>query len=143
MGFTEAVRTVLTQKYVTFSGRASRSEYWWFQLFSWGIGVALWILSLLLTPNSASSTSNPFSIIGGLISLAFILPQIALQVRRFHDRNISGWWYLGLIVAWIIPFAIFISLIAIFVIDVLPGTQGPNKFGADPLRPEVRAEVFA
>ena len=87
--------------------------------------------------------SNPFSIIGVLISLALILPQIALQVRRFHDRNISGWWYLGLIVACIIPFVMFISIIAIFVISVLPGTQGPNKFGPDPLRPEARAEVFA
>jgi len=143
MGFTEAVRTVLTQKYVTFSSRASRSEYWWFQLFNWGLGVALWFVSFLLTPNSASSLSNPFSVIGGLISLALILPQIALQVRRFHDRNISGWWYLGLIVACFIPFVIFISVLVIFVISVLPGTEGPNKFGQDPLRPEARAEVFA
>ncbi|MGO7697057.1 DUF805 domain-containing protein, partial [Rhizobium leguminosarum] len=46
MGFTEAVRTVLTQKYATFSGRASRSEYWWFVLFYTLVVLALVILAL-------------------------------------------------------------------------------------------------
>lgn len=72
-----------------------------------------------------------------------IVPQISLQVRRFHDRNISGWWYLGLLVSCLIPFVAILSIIAIFVINVLRGTEGPNKFGPDPLRPEARAEVFA
>ncbi len=83
------------------------------------------------------------AIVGGIIVLALILPQIALQVRRFHDRNISGWWYLGLIILSMIPYLGIIPAIAIFVINVLRGTEGPNKFGADPLRPDARAAVFA
>ncbi|NKJ71445.1 DUF805 domain-containing protein [Rhizobium leguminosarum bv. viciae] len=143
MGFTEAVRTVLTQKYATFSGRASRSEYWWFQLFYLLVGIALLIANVLINGDIFSQQSNTFSVIGGLLSIAVFVPQVCLQVRRFHDRNISGWWYLGLLLSCIIPFVGIISLPAIFIINLLPGTEGPNKFGPDPLRPEIRAEVFA
>lgn len=142
MGFTEAVRTVLTQKYITFSGRASRSEFWWFQLFNWLVGGVFGILGAL-TDGGVVSLTNIFAIIGALYGIATILPMIALQVRRFHDRNLSGWWLLGLIVLCLIPFVGFISAISLFVISVLRGTEGPNKFGPDPLRPEARAEVFA
>ena len=82
-------------------------------------------------------------VIGGLLMLAAFLPAIAVQVRRFHDRNISGWWYLALFIGSFIPYLGVIPGIAILVISVLRGTEGPNKFGPDPLRPEVRAEVFA
>ncbi|GAA3113086.1 hypothetical protein GCM10010520_66570 [Rhizobium viscosum] len=143
MGFTEAVRTVLTQKYITFSGRASRSEYWWFQLFNWLVGVVFSVLGILTGGNGVPSLTNFFSIIGGLYALATILPMIALMVRRFHDRNISGWWILGLIVLCFVPLINIIAIITMIVITVLRGTEGPNKFGQDPLRPEVRAEVFA
>ncbi|MGG7579709.1 DUF805 domain-containing protein [Rhizobium sp. Nf11,1] len=143
MGFTEAVRTVLTQKYATLSGSASRLEYWWFQLFYFLLGIALLLANGLINGNIFSQQSNTFSVIGGLLSIAVFVPQVCLQVRRFHDRNISGWWYLGLLLSCIIPFVGVISLPAIFIINLLRGTEGPNKFGADPLRPEIRAEVFA
>lgn len=143
MGFTEAVRTVLTQKYAPLSGRASRSEYWWFQLFYFLLGIALLLANGLINGDIFSQQSNTFSVIGGLLSIAVFLPQVCLQVRRFHDRNISGWWYLGLLLSCIIPFVGVISLPAIFIINLLRGTEGPYKFGADPLRPEIRAEVFA
>ena len=74
---------------------------------------------------------------------AIILPTLAVQVRRFHDRNLSGWWYLALLIVSAVPYVGFIASIAILVISALRGTEGPNKFGADPLRPEARAEVFA
>lgn len=83
------------------------------------------------------------TVIGGLLALASILPAITVQVRRFHDRNISGWWYLALFILGFVPYLGLISGIAILVISVLRGTEGPNKFGPDPLRPEARAEVFA
>ncbi|MFL5017453.1 MAG: DUF805 domain-containing protein, partial [Rhizobium sp.] len=84
-----------------------------------------------------------FGAIGGLFALAMALPQISLQVRRFHDRDLSGWWYLGLLVLGMVPYIGKITGLAIFIISVLRGTDGPNKFGPDPLRPEARAEVFA
>ncbi len=142
MGFSEAIKTVLTQKYITFSGRASRSEYWWFQLFNWLVGGVFAILGSL-TGSGVASLTNFFSILGLLYALATILPMIALQVRRFHDRNISGWWLLALVILCFVPLVGLICAIAILVISVLRGSEGPNKFGPDPLRPEARAEVFA
>jgi len=149
MGFTEAVRTVLKQKYATFSGRASRSELWWFQLFYWLVLIAFGIVAALEGSATDGPDGGPSSlvisvgVIAGLFVLAMILPQISVQVRRFHDRNISGWWYLALFILSFIPYLNVIAGLTIFVISLLRGTEGPNKFGPDPLRPEVRAEVFA
>ncbi|MBB2750356.1 UNVERIFIED_ORG: uncharacterized membrane protein YhaH (DUF805 family) [Rhizobium aethiopicum] len=147
MGFTEAIRTVLKQKYATFSGRASRSEYWWFMLFYF---LALFVLGflagVLAFATSGGGAASPVSyavVICGLAILAVFLPLISLTVRRFHDRNISGWWYLAIFVLSFIPYVGIVAGLAILVISVLPGTEGPNKFGPDPLRPEARAEVFA
>jgi uncharacterized membrane protein YhaH (DUF805 family) len=72
-----------------------------------------------------------------------LLPQMSLTVRRFHDRNISGWWYLVIFIANFIPYLNVVAGLAGLVITVLKGTEGPNKFGPDPLRPDARAEVFA
>ena len=149
MGFTEAVRTVLREKYATFSGRASRSEYWWFYLFYVLVAFAFAVVAIGVATASGGveggvpSTIIAIGVIGGLFVLGTIIPFLAVQIRRFHDRNMSGWWYLALIILGLIPYVGFIASIAIFVISVLPGTVGPNKFGPDPLRPEIRAEVFA
>ncbi|MBX5012289.1 DUF805 domain-containing protein [Rhizobium lentis] len=147
MGFTEAVRTVLKQKYATFSGRASRSEYWWFMLFYvlmlFGLAFFAGVLAFATSSGGVASPASYAVVICGLFILAIFLPLISLHVRRFHDRNISGWWYLALVILGFIPYVGLVTGLAIFVISVLPGTEGPNKFGADPLRPEIRAEVFA
>jgi uncharacterized membrane protein YhaH (DUF805 family) len=149
MGFSESIRTVLKLKYATFSGRASRSEFWWFQLFYSLVLMIPGFLVGIAIGASFNRQAGPsplviaIGVIGGLFMLAMLLPQIALMVRRFHDRNISGWWYLALAILGFIPYLGFITGIAIFVITVLRGTEGPNKFGADPLRPDARAAVFA
>jgi uncharacterized membrane protein YhaH (DUF805 family) len=144
MGFTEAVRTVLTKKYATFSGRASRSEYWWFQLFYWIALVVVGILTVALAAVFDANATSLFIFIPiGLLVLAMLLPVIALQVRRFHDRDMSGWWYLGAVIVGNVPFVGILVWIAVFVISCLKGTDGPNRFGPDPLRPESTAEVFA
>ncbi len=144
MGFTEAVRTVLTKKYATFSGRASRSEYWWFQLFYWIALVVVGILTVALAAVFDANETSLFIFIPiGLLVLALLLPVIALQVRRFHDRDMSGWWYLGAVIVGNVPFVGILVWIAVFVISCLKGTDGPNRFGPDPLRPESTAEVFA
>ncbi|MBP2489427.1 uncharacterized membrane protein YhaH (DUF805 family) [Rhizobium leguminosarum] len=103
MGFTEAVRTVLKQKYATFSGRASRSEYWWFMLFYVLTAFTISFVAGLTGTFSGlqggiSALATVFLVIGGLFIVALILPLISLQVRRFHDRNMSGWWYLALVI---------------------------------------------
>lgn len=147
MGFTEAVRTVLTKKYATFSGRASRSECWWFQLFYVLVLIGLGILAALVAGSGGqdepSSLLIAVGIIAGLFVLAMLLPQMSLTVRRFHDRDISGWWYLAIFIGNLIPYLNVVAGLAGLVITVLRGTEGPNKYGPDPLRPEMRAEVFA
>lgn len=148
MTFSEAVNTCLREKYATFSGRASRSEYWWFALASWLIlavvGFVLFGLAAVTGSfdNGLSGIGIILALIAGIIYLALIIPMIAALVRRFHDRNLSGWWYLASIVVGFIPFVGFLASIAALVITVLKGTEGPNKFGPDPLGAG-DAEIFS
>ena len=78
----------------------------------------------------------------GLFGLGVLLPMISVQVRRLHDRDLSGWWYLAAIVAGMIPFVGFLATIALFVMNVLKGTPGPNRFGRDPFGADTSADVF-
>ena len=86
------------KKYATFSGRASRSEYWWWALVNG-------VVTLVLTGGTLLSEGGSQSVVGMLVSpvlilwaLATIVPSLALTVRRLHDSNKSGWMYLlGLI----------------------------------------------
>ncbi|NYD65588.1 DUF805 domain-containing protein [Agromyces atrinae] len=82
-------------KYAVFSGRASRSEYWWIALFQAIVYSVLGILALL---GGQNGEPGPLSIIAlvvmGVFWLGNILPAIALSVRRFHDGGYSGWLYL-------------------------------------------------
>ena len=143
------------RRYAEFSGRSRRKEYWMFSLF---LVIVVAILGALMTAGGlpammeARSTGvalpppGPLFFLGaGLLAvflLAIIVPSIAVTVRRFHDRDMSGWWYLGFIVLGMIPYVGFIASIASLVIMCLPGTPGPNRFGANPLDP-ASAEVFA
>lgn len=96
------------KKYVVFSGRASRSEFWWAVLITTIIGVVIEVIGIaaggdLLAANS--SPTGPDDIAPTIWGLATLLPSLALTVRRLHDINRSGWWVLiGLIpvVGWII-----------------------------------------
>ena len=150
MSFSDAVRTCLREKYVTFSGRAQRSEYWWFQLFYFLIMIVLVVLlaatgglAVLADPGAPppGGAAILIYIVMFIVILGMFLPAISVTVRRFHDYNLSGWWYLGGILAGIIPLVGFLASIAIFVITLLKGTDGPNNFGPDPLRTS-DADVF-
>jgi uncharacterized membrane protein YhaH (DUF805 family) len=133
MNFTQAVSSGY-RKYVTFGGRASRSEYWWWVLFiilsSIVVGIVESALGLgsgavteLEGGLSASYAGGPLSIIW---SLANLLPGIAVGVRRLHDTDRSGWWLL-------ISFIPLIGAIVLLVFFCTKGTTGPNRFGHDPL----------
>ena len=112
----------VTTKYVKFSGRARRKEFWLFNLtylillfLSFGIDGYL---------NSTDANSG-YGFISGLFILILALPTIAVSIRRLHDTNRSGWWYL----LTIIP----LGIIVLYVFYCFKGTKGPNKFGPDPL----------
>lgn len=123
MTFNEAIRTCFA-KYVDFSGRASRSEYWWFVLF---ILLGNFVLSFFDAAIFGTAVDGqPVSVLGGIWSLALLLPSIAVGVRRLHDLDKSGWWLLLVL----IPLIGFLVLLFFFV---QKGTNGPNRFGPDPL----------
>lgn len=148
MGFTQAVKSVLRDNYATFKGRASRSEYWWFQLFNILVisvfGGLIGGIAAIQGQDSPEGFSFPVLIGGAVIyALVMFVPLIALQVRRFHDRNISGWWYLAISIAGFIPVVGAVTGLVTTIISILKGTDGPNRFGPDPLRPNVTADIFA
>ncbi|WP_300907541.1 DUF805 domain-containing protein [uncultured Desulfovibrio sp.] len=145
MTFAEAVRTCLKDKYCCFRGRAARSEFWWFSLC---IGLINLAAALLLSP-LPRETAMPLKF---LISLALLLPNLGVTVRRLHDRNLRGWWLLIPIISlllWLLERAApgggtsaassLLSLsmcICYLAILSMPGTAGPNRFGPDPLAAE-------
>lgn len=121
LSFGEAVKTCYS-KYATFSGRARRSEYWWFCLYSFIVGIAAIIIDMMM-----GTYSKEFSlgILSGLFCLVNFLPGLSLAVRRLHDINRSGWWYL-------ICFIPFVGSIVLLVFFCLDSTPGVNRFGASP-----------
>jgi uncharacterized membrane protein YhaH (DUF805 family) len=124
MGFGEAISSGFSN-YVNFSGRACRSEYWFWTLFV----VIADIVAL------AIDAAIGIQVVSGLFGLAVLLPGIAVALRRLHDLDRTGWW----IFIWFIPIVGWIILIIWFCTK---GTDGPNRFGPDPLgglAPQMRA----
>ena len=114
MNFSDSLSTCL-KKYFVFKGRASRSEYWWFQL--------------IVTPSYFISTlfENDISYLFLGITLFTFIPAISAGVRRLHDTNRSGFFLL-------ISFIPFIGGIVLLFLLIPEGTKGKNKFGPDPLK---------
>ena len=121
MGFGDAVRTCW-KKYGDFDGRAVRSEFWWWVLFGAIVQFAAAIvLTIVLTIVQNVGFLQWLSVlIFMVIVLALILPSIAVSVRRLHDRDLSGWFYL----LGFVPF----GGVVLFIFYVLPGTPGPNRY---------------
>lgn len=147
MGFIDAVKTCLTAKYATFEGRAARSEFWYFSLFHILALLAFGALGFVLGGGSNFRAGNlraflPF--VPLIIAvLALMLPSVAVTVRRLHDRDMSGWWYLGFIVLGAIPVVGRAVNVVTLVLYALKGTVGPNRFGRDPLGLAHNADIFA
>jgi uncharacterized membrane protein YhaH (DUF805 family) len=134
------------RRYAEFSGRSRRKEYWMFALLMmivYAIGAALMFSALVpLLTAGAGTPSDPAMFtpgfwVGagllGLFTLAILVPAVAVTVRRLHDRDMSGWWYLGVLILGQIPYLGFLVQIGFLVLMCLPGTPGPNRFGPDPL----------
>ena len=116
MNIQTAVKTCFS-KYATFSGRASRSEYWFFYLFTIIASIITWVIDTMLLGYSAEDT--------GAISLIFqiiiILPSIAVGARRLHDIGKSGWWQLLILT--------IIGIILLIVWFATIGSSKKNKYG--------------
>ena len=116
VSFGEAINLAIGRNYCNFSGRASRSEYWWFALFTFIIG-------LVLTPFSLSDSTFG-TIVCSVVNLALLLPSLGIAVRCLHDIGKSGWW-------------IFITLIPlvgiiIFIVWMCKDSMPDNQYGPTP-----------
>ena len=123
MTFNQAVSSVLLNKYATFSGRARRSEYWWWYLF-----VTIVFLVASVIDRAIGFTYSDLTIGGGWLAtiawIVFLVPNLAVAVRRLHDTGRSGWWLLiGLV-----PLIGWIVLLYFFVLD----SENDNQYGPYP-----------
>jgi uncharacterized membrane protein YhaH (DUF805 family) len=106
------------QRYADFNGRSRRKEFWLFQL----IYIPITLTVVLFAGMGASSLAT---LVLAATILGLFIPQLALQVRRFHDQGKSGWFALFNLIPYI---GIFIVLIFMLV----EGTEGENEYGPDP-----------
>jgi uncharacterized membrane protein YhaH (DUF805 family) len=119
MSFPDAVRTCLG-KYVDFSGRARRAEYWWFILFE--------VLVLGLAEIVDYAVGSGPAVLTFLVSLAVFLPSLAVSVRRLHDTGHSGWWVLVNLVPIVGPIVLLVFLLS-------GGDYAANRYGPSPKAP--------
>lgn len=163
------------KRYAEFSGRSRRQEFWMFMLLL----LIIWMVAFFgimvmgfgaLSMAGANADGSPrvagmmgmfasmgiMAVVLGIVWLALLIPTLAVQIRRLHDTDRSGWWimiYWGpAILSWIVNFAgaanqntslvmlgglcsllTLIASIVLLVFWCLPGTSGPNRFGPDPL----------
>ena len=136
------------RRYAEFSGRSRRKEYWMFLLLNMLVYAGL-VMVLLASGAGASlfadvptAAGNGLGIVGtlvfglmGLWALGTIIPNIALQVRRLHDLGQSGWIYLGVIVAGLIPVVGGLVSLGFLNWMAFPGNEGANQYGEDPKDP--------
>lgn len=134
MSLPDAVRTCFA-KYATFEGRAKRSEFWWwivFQIIVVAVPMTIGAVFLALSvppdggdPNAAMvSLGVIFYAIGGIVSLALLVPTYAVGCRRLHDRGQSGWLQLLVLVP--------CGNIALIVLWALEGSTVDNAYGPVP-----------
>ena len=126
------------KKFAVFTGRSSRNEFWSFYLINLAIGIGFWIVFGAIGGGNVQMDANGAPIVtpitsAGMIlfvmymifSLLATLPIIGVSIRRLHDQDKSGWWFL-------LNFACGIGVLVLLVIQVLPGTEGENRYGAQP-----------
>jgi len=143
MGFLGAIKTCYSKSF-TFSGRASLSEYWWFVLFQFLVGIAISagamsyffanpqiLLQLKQDGTLPAGFMNNLWIFSAAHFLLLFMPGLSAMVRRLHDTDRSGWWYF-------IAMVPLIGAIWLLVLLCLPGSNGRNGYGPDPHGPRRR-----
>ena len=146
MTFGESIKSCLNG-YVKFDGRAPRSEYWWFFLFTVLGGIVLSLIDGVLGTTigynqiiAGKIVHQEIGIIDALFQLAMLVPAIAVSVRRLHDTDRSGWFFLLILTPIVGAFfgdigllVSFVGWIVLLVFFVQRGDSGSNRFGYDPL----------
>lgn len=123
--FVEAMRVCLMEKYACFNGRASRSEFWYFNLGCFLLGLAVVIVGSILAAVLGKVGFGIMVLLYIAYFLGIIVPNLAVQVRRLHDINQTGWLVLAGIV---LNMLAGLGLVFVIVIGVLPPVDVGNKF---------------
>lgn len=148
MGFVDALRSVLIENYANFNGRARRSEFWYFALARFLLGLVCYLILAIFAADAfaviakggvpSSDSFGALGILGGLyslIQLALIVPSLAVSVRRLHDMGKSGKMLLLTLLCFV-PFVGFFAalvLLILFIVWYCQDSQpGENKWGANP-----------
>jgi uncharacterized membrane protein YhaH (DUF805 family) len=117
MSFTQSARSAFAN-YATFSGRASRSAFWWFQLFH--------ILTIPVPLFIDLAWFSGFPVFQAITELPLVVPAISLSVRRLHDIDRSGWWLLLALVP-------ILGWIPLLYFNIQPSQKSSNRFGSSPV----------
>lgn len=115
-------KKVVFENYANFSGRARRSEYWYFAVVNLLLAILAFIIDSFLGLNFDEGSGGPLYL---LVALGTLLPGLAVMVRRLHDQNKSGLYVL-------IIFVPLIGSIWLLILLFKDGTSGKNKYGDDP-----------
>ena len=115
--------------FLSFNGRLRRSHFWLGMVILWVVQCVI-VMALVMPAISAAAAGGrapgPLALVGDLLLLALVWPGLAIQVKRWHDRDKSGWWVL----------INFVPIIGFFWLliecGILDGTPGPNRFGPSP-----------
>ena len=121
MKMKEAIISVLTN-WNNFSGRACRSEYWYFSL---AIVLVQLIISIIETATGMVVESTEMGILSIIFTLLILVPSISVASRRLQDRGLSGWWQL--------LYLTIIGIPVIVVLNMLPAKEDENNWGRNPL----------
>ncbi len=117
------------KRYAEFGGRSSRREYWMFFLAILLLATVLAIVAAILSASSGMSFGAMFLTLYALPGLALLVPNIALHVRRFHDQDRRGWFYLLILIP-------YLGGLIVLIFMALPGTVGPNRYGDQAPEPQ-------
>jgi uncharacterized membrane protein YhaH (DUF805 family) len=120
MSFNDAVTNCLINNYIGFDGRASRSEYWFWILFTVVVSFITGIIDGYLF---GWEWEDP-AWIGNISGLIFFLPGLTVGVRRLHDVGRSGWWILSSI--------LLLPILLLFYWSIIEGQDHPNEYGEVP-----------
>ena len=140
MNFSESIKTCLTKKYFCFSGRASRSEFWFFYLFV--------LVGYIICFTLIMAVSFKLFWLMGAFMLGIIIPGLAVTARRLHDINKSGWFQLLSVPAGILEAVFYaqkgleilfmiigwVCALYLFVLYIQEGDRKSNRFGENPLK---------
>ena len=122
MNMKEAVVSVL-RNWNNFSGRACRSEFWYFVLATFLVSMIISIIEI--ATGMVDIESDEMGILSIIFALLLFLPSLSVTARRLQDRGWSGWWQL--------LYLTIVGILVIIVLNILPAKEDENKWGRNPL----------